>query len=196
MGAGPDRLRQDRAMRQRRIDKEREDLPVGPFPTEGGDAYFAMALARLDHQMATWDGLDAKANNHLLGALAEAAFLLAIVAVTWSRDQGLSMASWVGLALAAGGTCAVVTTAWIAQRVQQASTYPKPRDAWSSAWKANGDKQEVAWQLARSLEVAFDDNASVQIGKADMVERSSWTLLVLTGLVAVAALLLVFANPG
>ena len=58
------------------------------------------------------------------------------------------------------------------------------------------DKQEVAWQLARSLEVAFDDNASVQIGKADMVERSSWTLLVLTGLVAVAALLLVFASPG
>lgn len=183
-------------MRKRRIDKDREDLPEGPFPTEGGDAYFAMSQARLDHQMATWDGLDAKANNHLLGALAEAAFLLALVAVTWARDRGLSMASWVVLALAAGGTCAVVATAWIAQRVQQASTYPKPRDAWNSAWKANRDKEAVAWQLARSLEVAFDDNATVQSGKADMVERSSWALLVLTGIVAVAALLLVFTSPG
>jgi hypothetical protein len=189
-------LRQDHIMWRRRVSKEPVALPEGPFPTEGGDAYLAMAQARLDQQMATWDGLDSKASNHMMGALAEAAFLLALVAVTWSPDKGLSAASWVCLALAAVGTCGVVALAWSAQRVRQASTYPKPDDAWESAWKANHEAQPVAWQLARSLEEAFKQNAGVQSRKANTVERSSWALLALTAVVTVAGLVLVFTAPG
>jgi hypothetical protein len=78
------------------------------------------------------------------------------------------MASWVGLALA-------VLVRLSPLRDRAAGTtgehYPAA-DAWFPAWKANRQAGGCL-ALARSFEVAFDDNASVQIGKADMVQRSS-----------------------
>ncbi|MDP2286981.1 MAG: hypothetical protein Q8M73_00230 [Actinomycetota bacterium] len=173
------------------IDEERKPI-VSAFPAEGGDAYLMLAQARFDQQMATWDAYDAKANNHLLTAVAEAAFLLALLALKPPMTHHPTVVSWIGLGLAALGAVAVVSLAWIVQRVQSVDSYPTAADAWGAAWSSNRENESVAWQLARSLEVAYENNCPAVKTKATMLRYSGWALVVMTGVSTATAISLVY----
>ena len=160
------------------------------FPASGGDAYLLVAQARLDHQMSTWDALDSKANNHLVTAVAEAGFLLTLLAIKLPKDHTVSCWSTLALVLAAVGAVAVVVVAWIAQRVQEIKSYPNPAEAWKVAHL----QEPVEWELARSLETAYDLNVPLAKHKASFVQASGYCLLGLTAVSILAAFAIVFTR--
>lgn len=157
-----------------------------PFPPDGGDAYLAVAQGRLEHQMSTIDALDGKATGILTAALAEAGFLVALLAIRTPSEHAPSIASWSGLG---GSAILVFAVAYLTLRaiaVRDWKRYPSPKSAWMVS------RMRVDWELARSLEQAYDDNLKEEGIKANRVHLAGRALAVLTAATTVTALLLVF----
>lgn len=156
-----------------------------PFPSHEGDAYLAVAQARLDHQMATLDALDAKASSYLTASWAEAGLLVALLAIRSPDEHPLSPWSAVGLLLTAAALVGVFLDARAAMQPVEWSRYPSPESAWGVA-----HKPDVAWHLARSLEKAYTDNRKQESERVESVRREEYLLLMQTALTFVTALLI------
>jgi hypothetical protein len=172
--------------RKRATSLAEQNAEADPYPLRGGDAYLAVAQGRLEHQMSTIDALDGKATGILTAALAEAGFLVALLAIRTPAEHTPSIASWSGLAISA---CLVLAVAYLTLRasaVRDWKHYPSPKSAW------NVSRLRVNWELARSLELAYDDNLKEQQRKANRVHAASRVLAVLTVVTSGTALVLVF----
>lgn len=155
-----------------------------PFPSHEGDAYLAVAQARLDHQMATLDALDAKASSYLTASWAEAGLLVALLAIRPPDEHPLSPWAVVGLVLTAAALVGVVLDGRAAMKPVDWQRYPSPKDAWALA-----HRPDVAWHLARSLEEAYTENRGRERERVDRIRRQEFLLLVQTALTFATALL-------
>jgi hypothetical protein len=160
--------------------------PPDPFPREGGEAYLLVAQARLDHQMSTVDAHDTKGGNILVAGLSEAGFLLALLAIrppTQHRPSGLS---WLGLAVSAAVVVFLVFFSLRATAVRDWKVYPSPQEAWKVS------RLRLDWELARSLEEAYEANVEPQRQKAGQVNRAGQWLAAMTIVTILTAVALVF----
>lgn len=163
-----------------------EDVEADPYPLRGGGAYLAVAQGRLEHQMSTIDALDGKATGILTAALAEAGFLVALLAIRTPAEHTPSVASWTGLAMSAFLMIAVAFLTLSAIAVRDWKRYPSPKSAWMVS------RMRVDWELARSLEQAYDDNLKEEARKANRVQQAGRALAVTTVVTSGTALFLVF----
>jgi hypothetical protein len=156
-----------------------------PFPDEGAETFLTIAQGRLEHQIATLDALDTKAAALLAGAVAEVAFLLALLALRPPDTHPLSGRSWVLLTAAASVALACVVVAWLAQSVRTWVDYPNTADAWNVACTKPA---QYTWQMGLTLAAAFDANKPAQRGKTRQVRMANYLVLALTLLTLVAGL--------
>lgn len=160
------------------------------FPATGDDAYLAVAQARLDHQLSTIDALDSKAGNILTAALAECGFLVALLAIRPPSDADpLSPGALWAMGVAGIAFVLVFAMSIAGLVVRKWSRYPGPDEAWSMAWAT----PHVAWQLAMSVEQAYNQNRSGELRKADFV-RDGAVLLAVQTVVTITACLLVVSG--
>lgn len=141
------------------------------FPSAGGDAYLAVSQGRLDNQMAALDALDTKAGAVTASALAEAAYVLALLAL---RPENSELSGWqvTGLVFAAlllVSTCAMGLLGLV---VRDWQSYPDPGRTWDLR-----DRPQLDWELAMVLDDAFDANSDRQAAKACHVK---WSAILLT----------------
>lgn len=150
--------------------------PRRDFPAEGGDAYLAVAQARMDRQLDDIDALDAKAGIIIGAALAQVAVVLGIWALR--GDAPLGWWRWALLAATAVALSVTLALAGVALRVRGWRRYPDPADAW-----ALRHRSRLAWELAMVIDDAFDKNATREHGKQGLVRTSIFALGALTAVV-------------
>lgn len=154
--------------------------PLRDFPAEGGDAYLAVAQARMDRQLDDIDALDAKAGIVIGAALAQVAVVLGLWALR--SDAPLGWWRWALLAATAAGLTVTLVLAGGALRVRGWHRYPDPADAW-----ALRHQPRLAWELAMVIDDAFDKNATREPDKQRLVRNSIFALGALTAEVLGAA---------
>lgn len=162
--------------RSRRREVEAPVALPKKFPASGGDGYLSVAQARLDFQMSTIDALDSKAGTAISTALAEAAFLAALLALR--PADALPLHEWYVTLLLAGVCLLFIASLYHGVRgilVRRWHTYPNPSKTWSLALKP-----DLEWELARVLDSAFEKNLDNQSLKARHVRRSAVMLGLLT----------------
>ena len=168
-------------------DHERPTSTEWPaYPGEGADAFLAVTQGRYEHQMATLDALDNKAGALFAGGVAEAGFLLAMLALR-PADHPLSPISWAAIVLVAGATTWVLAWAWAAQHIREWAGYPDHTELWNSGY----DPMPLAWHAAMTLDASHKANEKGRAEKTKQVKKAGVGIVVLTMLVVAASIAIV-----
>lgn len=168
---------------------EHEKLTGGPapeFPPQGADAFLVVAQGRFEHQMATLDALDNKAQAMFAGGVAEVGFLIAMLALR-PADRPLSAWSWAGIFAVVLIAIWVLGYAWAAQRIREWDAYPGHEKTWELGYAP----MPLAWEMGLSLAAAHEENEKGRKEKTRQVKRAGVGVLVMTVAVALTAVAIV-----
>ena len=157
-----------------------------PFPDQGAEAFLAMSQGRYEHQMATLDALDTKAGALFAGGVAEAGFLLAMLALR-QAGRPLSWQSWVGIVAVALATTWTLAWSWSAQRIRDWDGYPEHKKLWEAAY----GQTALAWHAGLTLAASQSANEKDRKAKSRQVKMAGVGILVQTVLVAAASIAIV-----